>query len=85
MFECVFYFNFSPRTFRLSVGIVFVLAKPDLQIVDQILGPGRRGAGHPAAEVPVSEVHRRPFAAGAHVVCVHRGVAQLRLHGHQHH
>lgn len=70
---------------RLFVGIVFVHAESNIQSPHRILGARRIRTGNRVATVPVSQVHRGPAVAGPHVVRVHGGVAQLHLHGHQHH
>jgi len=71
--------------FRLFVRIVFVLAKPDLQSLNTILGSRRVLAGNRATEVPISEVHRRSIATSTYVVHIHGGVTQLYLHRYQYH
>lgn len=70
---------------RLSVGILFVPAKSDIPVSHQLLGPRPVFARSRDAEIPVPEIHRRSLIAGPDVVHFHGGVAQLHLHGHQHH
>lgn len=69
---------------RLFVRVIFVLAKPDFQSSNRILGSQRGRAENRATQVPVSEIHRRRFAPGPHIVRLHGGVAQLHLHRYKH-